>query len=64
MGFGAYSFCTNAAYSIGVARVPTIGFGPSPESMAHIADEFVEVEALINTAHVYREIIKEALGHA
>ena len=24
----AYRFCTNAAYSAGVAGVPTVGFGP------------------------------------
>jgi acetylornithine deacetylase/succinyl-diaminopimelate desuccinylase-like protein len=24
----AYRFCTNAAYSVGTAGVPTIGFGP------------------------------------
>ena len=64
VAFGAYNFCTNAAYSIGVAKVPTIGFGPSPESMAHIADEYVVVEDLINTARVYREVIKEVLAQA
>jgi putative selenium metabolism hydrolase len=61
--FGAYSFCTNAAYSIGVAKVPTIGFGPAPESMAHIVDEYVVVEELINTARVYKEIIAEISTH-
>jgi putative selenium metabolism hydrolase len=59
--YGAYNFCTNAAYSIGVAKVPTIGFGPSPESLAHIADEYVNVDDLISTATVYREILRELL---
>jgi len=31
---GAYRFCTNAAYSAGMAAVPTIGFGPSNENQA------------------------------
>ena len=30
--FGAYRFCTNAAYSAGTAGVPTVGFGPGPRS--------------------------------
>ena len=29
---GAYRFCTNAAYSAGVAGVPTVGFGPAKET--------------------------------
>ena len=30
--FGAYRFCTNAAYSAGTAGVPTVGFGPGREA--------------------------------
>ena len=61
VAYGAYNFCTNAAYSIGVAKVPTIGFGPSPESLAHIADEYVLVEDLISTATVYQAILNELM---
>ncbi|HVS14913.1 MAG TPA: YgeY family selenium metabolism-linked hydrolase [Thermoanaerobaculia bacterium] len=42
----AYQFCTNAAYSAGVARVPTLGFGPGHEAQAHVVDEFVTVDEL------------------
>lgn len=58
----AYQFCTNAAYSAGEAGVPTIGFGPSPESMAHIVDEYLEVEQLLKAARGYAEIITTLLG--
>ena len=37
---GAYRFCTNAAYSAGVAGVPTIGFGPAKEADAHFKDKY------------------------
>lgn len=58
----AYQFCTNAAYSAGEASVPTIGFGPSPESLAHIVDEYLEVEQLLKAARGYAGIITALLG--
>ncbi|MEE9230088.1 MAG: YgeY family selenium metabolism-linked hydrolase [Acidobacteriota bacterium] len=60
--YGTYNFCTNAAYSAGQAGVPTIGFGPSPESLAHVVDEYVEVEQLVKTARAYQGIIEAVLG--
>lgn len=58
----AYQFCTNATYSAGEAGVPTIGFGPSPESMAHIVDEYLEVDQLIKVCQGYVEIIEALAG--
>ncbi|MCI0521676.1 MAG: YgeY family selenium metabolism-linked hydrolase, partial [Chloroflexi bacterium] len=40
---GAFHFCTNAAYSAGVAGVPTLGFGPCREGDAHIVDEAIDL---------------------
>jgi putative selenium metabolism hydrolase len=60
--FSAYNFCTNAAYSAGEARVPTIGFGPSHEEMAHIVDEYIEIDSLINAAHAYKAMIEGLLS--
>lgn len=48
-----YSFCTNGSYSAGVAGVPTIGFGPSYENVAHIVDEYIELDQLIQAAEGY-----------
>lgn len=50
---GAYRFCTNAAYSAGTAHVPTIGFGPGVESLAHVVDEYVEVDQVLAAARGY-----------
>lgn len=58
---GAYRFCTNATYSAGVANVPTIGFGPSPEGHAHVADEYIELAHLHAAARSYLGIIKSIL---
>lgn len=57
----AYRFCTNAAYSAGVAGVPTIGFGPSPEARAHQVDEYIVLDDLFAAARGYFEIINAVL---
>jgi putative selenium metabolism hydrolase len=59
---GAYSFCTNAAYSAGQAGVPTVGFGPSHEELAHVTDEYIELDQLIAAARGYTGIIERVLG--
>ncbi len=53
-----YQFCTNAAYSAGEAGVPTIGFGPSVESLAHTVDEYLEEDQLIRACQGYSGIIQ------
>ena len=58
----AYRFCTNAAYSMGTAGVPTIGFGPGKEADAHIVDERLSVDELEKVANGYRGIIQAVLG--
>lgn len=54
----AYRFCTNAAYSAGIANVPTIGFGPSTEGQAHVIDEYLELDQLIAVARGYQAIMQ------
>lgn len=60
--FGAYRFCTNAAYSAGSAGVPTIGFGPATEADAHVVDEHLAIDSLAAAARGYRGIIEAMLG--
>jgi putative selenium metabolism hydrolase len=54
---GAYRFCTNAAYSAGLAGVPTVGFGPGREEDAHVVDERVSVADLLAAERGYRGMI-------
>lgn len=54
----SYQFCTNGSYSAGVANVPTLGFGPSYEHMAHTVDEYIETGQLIQAAEGYFAIAK------
>ena len=60
--FGAYRFCTNAAYSAGIAGVPTIGFGPATEADAHVVDEQLSLDSLVTAAKGYRGIIEAVIG--
>lgn len=59
---GAYRFCTNAAYSAGIAGVPTVGFGPSTEGQAHVTDEYIELAQLEAAARGYLGIIEATLA--
>lgn len=57
-----YRFCTNAAYSAGVAGIPTIGFGPADEGDAHIINERLKLEDLSAAAKGYQAISRAVLG--
>jgi putative selenium metabolism hydrolase len=59
--FGAYRFCTNAAYSAGTAGVPTVGFGPGREQDAHVIDERLALEDLMAAERGYRGIIASVM---
>ncbi len=61
-GLTSYQFCTNAAYSAGEMGVPTIGFGPSSEALAHTVDEYIEVDQVETAAKGYRAICNSILG--
>jgi len=61
---GAYRFCTNAAYSAGIAGVPTVGFGPGREEDAHTVDEHLGFESLITAKKGYRGIIDAVLSES
>ncbi|HVS62125.1 MAG TPA: YgeY family selenium metabolism-linked hydrolase [Thermoanaerobaculia bacterium] len=58
----AYQFCTNAAWSAGVAGVPTLGFGPGQEAQAHVIDEWVSVDEVERAATGYRAIAQTLLS--
>ncbi len=43
-------YCTNGSYTGGVMGLPTLIFGPSNVGLAHIIDEYIEVEELLRGA--------------
>ena len=58
----AYRFCTNGAYSAGIAGVPTVGFGPATEGDAHVVDERLRLNDFFAAARGYHGIIHSVLG--
>ena len=50
---GTYSFCTNGSGSAGTLGIPTIGYGPSYEYLAHISDEYLELDQLFKVTEGY-----------
>lgn len=57
----AYRFRTNAAYSAGIAGIPTVGFGPATEADAHVVDERLAIPDLQAAARGYQAIIESVL---
>ena len=50
---GHYSFCTNGSYTMGIAGIPTVGYGPGREDVAHIADEWLDLAELYAATEGY-----------
>jgi putative selenium metabolism hydrolase len=57
-----YIFCTNGSYYAGKAGIPTIGYGGSLESLAHVVDEYIELEQLYKACEGYYGIIGAVLA--
>ena len=54
-----FSFCTNGSHFCGEAGIPTIGFGPSLESLAHVRDEYIEIEQLTRACRGFYGILTQ-----
>jgi len=50
---GKWNFSTNGAYWAGAAKIPSVGFGPGEETMAHVIDEQVRVDDVVRAAEWY-----------
>lgn len=57
-----YSFCTNGSMSAGERGIPTLGFGPGEECLAHIDDEYVKTDEITAACRVFSEISRAFLG--
>ncbi len=54
-------FSTNGVATMGRLGIPTVGFAPGREELAHTTDEWVEVADLVTAAAVY-SLIPEDLA--
>lgn len=55
---GKYGFCTNGSGSAGRLGIPTIGYGPGREDIAHTADEYLELDQLFRAADGYAALAR------
>jgi putative selenium metabolism hydrolase len=51
-----WSFSTNGVASMGRLGIPTVGFAPGLEELAHTTDEWISVEDLVRATAVYTTI--------
>lgn len=51
-----WSFSTNGVASMGRLGIPTVGFAPGLEELAHTTDEWISVEDLVRATAVYSTI--------
>jgi len=54
-----YQFCTDGSECAGNRNIPTIGIGPGRADMAHVVDEYVEIDKIIAAAEIYTCLARE-----
>ncbi len=59
---GRWEFSTDGVYTMGVAGIPTIGFGPGEERYAHTVEDQVRLADVYAAARVYARLALEMLG--
>jgi putative selenium metabolism hydrolase len=59
---GRWSFSTNGVATMGRLGIPTVGFAPGLEELAHTTEEWVAVEDLIKATAVYSLIPEKLLA--
>jgi acetylornithine deacetylase/succinyl-diaminopimelate desuccinylase-like protein len=57
-----YAFCTNGSGTAGRLGIPTIGFGPGDERLAHRADEYIDVADLLAGARGYAALVQHLVS--
>ncbi|MCR5732633.1 MAG: YgeY family selenium metabolism-linked hydrolase [Sphaerochaetaceae bacterium] len=57
-----YFFCTNGSHFSAEAGIPTIGYGPSLETLAHVKDEYIELEELERCTRGFEAILRKILA--
>lgn len=54
-----FDFCTNGSAFCGEAGIPTVGFGPSLETLAHVVDEYIEIDQLTRACRGFAGILSQ-----
>lgn len=57
-----WPYATEGAYTAGVARIPTVGFGPGDPGLLHRSNEHVDVNQVYAAANAYAALAGKLLG--
>jgi putative selenium metabolism hydrolase len=57
-----WDFSTDGTYTMGVAGIPTVGFGPGEEKHVHTINDQVRIDDVVQAAQGYARIAAEVLG--
>lgn len=57
-----WAFSTDGTYTMGVAGIPTVGFGPGEERYAHTVEEQIRLDDVAAAACVYAQLAVDLLG--
>jgi putative selenium metabolism hydrolase len=57
-----WNFATDGGWSMGKLGIPTIGFSPCEESLAHTVDECVRIDYMVSAAKAYAAMIIRLLN--
>jgi putative selenium metabolism hydrolase len=60
----AWDFCTNGSGTAARLGLPTVGFGPGEEALAHRVDEYIELDDLHLGAQGYTAIVEALAAQA
>ncbi len=60
--FTGYRFCTNGSWYAGEEKIPTFGFGPSCEELAHTVDEYISLDDLYAATDCYAAALEALLS--
>ena len=58
-----WPFSTDGTYTMGDAGIPTVGFGPGDDRLAHTADENIRVEDVQRAATAYADLTVDLLNY-
>lgn len=58
----ALPYCTNASFTAGLAGIPSLIFGPSTIRLAHIVDEYIEIDELSRFYQGLQGIVRNVMN--
>lgn len=57
-----WNFSTEGVYTAGAAGIPTVGFGPGKDLLAHTPDEHVSLTDVYTATRIYAQLAADLLG--